>query len=471
MRDHARSGSASQKPNVLFLITDDQRADTIAALGNRDIATPNLDFLRRRGLAFENAYIAGGTSGAVCMPSRAVYHTGRGPFSLHGSGEIIPAEHTTAGEHFAAHGYRTYGTGKWHSDPESFARSFADGAEIFFGGMDNHWNMPVCDYPRDGRSWPEPKDHLWDAGTGEGRQTVAQRYDRYRRGVHSTELFASAAIDFLNDYSGEEPFLLYVAFTAPHDPRTAPQEFRARYNPDELQLHGPILPDHPFDNGERSIRDEHLVAHPYTPEKAREELADYYAMLTHVDHWIGRIIDALRGADALENTIIIHTADHGLALGNHGLMGKQCLYEHSIRVPLLISGPGVPSNDTRDAFVSSPDLFPTLCDLSGLPVPETVEGRSYREAIADPAVVHREEVFAAYRHLQRSLRYGRYKLIEYSVEGARTSQLFDLRSDPYESRDLSGDVAYAQTLTEMRNRLRAARVQWNDTERSFAMEE
>ena len=463
---HGGGESPERRPNVLFVITDDQRFDTIAALGNPDIETPNLDYLCDRGVAFRNAYITGGTSGAVCMPSRAVYHTGRGPFSIVDAGEVIPPEHTTIGEQLRAHGYETFGTGKWHSDPDSFLRSFAGGAEIFFGGMDNHWNMPVCDYPDDGRSFPEPAEHRWNPGTG-GRETAMQRYDHLRRGVHSSELFAGAAIDFLNGWSGERPFFLYAAFTAPHDPRSAPQEFHARYKPEELHISGPVLPDHPFDNGELEIRDEKLVSHPYTPEKAQRERADYYAMITHFDYWLGRVIDALKGADALENTIIIHTADHGLALGNHGLMGKQNLYEHSIHVPLLVSGPGVPAGEERETMVSSPDLFPTVCDLVGVPVPGSVEGRSFAATLADANTPHREEVFAAYKHLHRAIRRGRHKLIEYAVGDERITQLFDLQLDPHETVNLAFDPAYERVLVELTEALAAARKSWNDPEESF----
>ncbi|MFW5893602.1 MAG: sulfatase-like hydrolase/transferase [Verrucomicrobiota bacterium] len=141
----------TQAKNILFLFTDDQRFDTIAALGNPAIHTPNLDRLVARGTAFTRAHIPGGTSSAVCMPSRAMLHTGRNLFDLLGQGETIPADHTLLGEALQQAGYTTFGTGKWHNGPESFARSFNDGAEIFFGGMDDHWNVPACDYDPSGR--------------------------------------------------------------------------------------------------------------------------------------------------------------------------------------------------------------------------------------------------------------------------------------------------------------------------------
>lgn len=456
---------STSRPNVVFLIMDDQRFDAIAALGNTEISTPNLDYLCRRGVAFRNAYMMGGCDPAVCMPSRAIYHTGRGPYQIQGSGEVIPSEHRTMGEHLQEHGYETWATGKWHNDPDSFVRSFQGGANIFFGGMDNHWNMPVCDYRPDG-AFPAPAEHTWNPGTGE-RQQVPQRFDRYARGTHSTELFASSAIEFLHSWSGENPFFLYAAFTAPHDPRTAPREFHSMYDPDAIHEFGNVLPEHPFDNGELDVRDEHLVSHPYTASKARKEIADYYAMISHYDHWLGRIIDALQAADALENTIIVHTGDHGLSLGNHGLMGKQNLYEDSIRVPLIMSGPGIPEGETRDALVVNTDMFPTMCSLLELPVPETVVGKSYHESILNPDTPHRDYVMCGYRDVQRSVREGRYKLIEYCVGSQRTTQLFDIQEDPNETHDLSSDATYSETLRSMRRTLKRAREEWEDESESF----
>jgi len=133
------------KPNILLLFTDDQRFDTISALGS-PVQTPNLDRLVARGTTFTHAHIPGGTSGAVCMPSRAMLHTGRHLFHLDRCGQRIPDDHTLLGEHFQAQGYTCFGTGKWHNSRPAYARSFNTGAEIFFGGMADHWNVPAYDY-------------------------------------------------------------------------------------------------------------------------------------------------------------------------------------------------------------------------------------------------------------------------------------------------------------------------------------
>ena len=139
------------KPNIVFFFTDDQRFNTIHALGNDEIITPNIDRLVANGVAFTHAHIPCGTSGAVCMPSRAMLNTGRSLFHIEGAGQSIPDDHTTIGEALQGAGYRTFGTGKWHNGARAYARSFTDGDEIFFGGMADHWNVPAFHYDPTGQ--------------------------------------------------------------------------------------------------------------------------------------------------------------------------------------------------------------------------------------------------------------------------------------------------------------------------------
>ncbi len=280
----------SQRPNILLLFTDDQRFDTIGALGYREVATPNIDRLVHRGTAFTSAYIMGGSCGAVCMPSRAMLMTGRTLYHLDAQGQSIPEEHVLLGEALQAAGYRTFGTGKWHNGPRAYARSFTDGAEIFFGGMDDHWNVPACDFDPDGH-YDNVRPFIRDPFGG---CAVATRHvDHITPGKHSSELFSDAAISFLERYDGYAPFFAYVAFMAPHDPRTMPQEYRDRYDPQATVLPANYMPEHPFDNGELRVRDELLAGFPRTPAEIRRHNAEYYAMITHLDAQIGRIIASL----------------------------------------------------------------------------------------------------------------------------------------------------------------------------------
>jgi arylsulfatase A-like enzyme len=207
---------------------------------------------------------------------------------------------------------------------------------------------------------------------------------------------------------------------------------------------------HPFDNGEMEVRDEKLAAKPRLPAEIRRHIAEYYAMISHLDYEIGRILDALRSTGEYENTIIILAGDNGLAIGRHGLMGKQSLYEHSVRVPLILRGPGVPSGEVRDTLCYLLDIYPTLCEFTGGTPPASVEGKSLRGALDDPALRVRDHLPLAYGTVQRGVRNDRYKLIEYVVRGERHTQLFDLAHDPDELINLAGRKDMADVIRSMR---------------------
>ena len=449
------------KPNIVLLFTDDQRFDTIGALGNPQIRTPHMDALVRRGTAFTHACIPGGTSGAVCMPSRAMLHTGRTLFHLEGSGGTIPKEHTMLGEALRGEGYRTFGSGKWHNWTDSYHRSFTDGAEIFFGGMADHWNVPAFDYDPSGRydqQCPYIEHPL------SSREVKHRHCDHIHVGRHSTDLVSAAGIDFLEQYTAPDPYLLYLSFLAPHDPRSMPREFLDLYDPETIELPENFMGAHPFDNGELQVRDEKLAAFPRTREEVRQHLAEYYAMITHIDTRIGEVVEAVRKRGELDNTIFVLCGDNGLALGQHGLMGKQSLYDHSVRVPLIFAGPGIPEGHATDALGYLLDIFPTLCELTEIPVPESVDGISLVDAMKGDGA-GRKHLYLAYRDLHRGVRTDRYKLIEYVVEGCHVmTQLFDLKQDPWEMKNLADCSEHAEILRDLRTSLIDLRDEWGDRE-------
>jgi len=424
-------------PNILFLFSDDQRFDTIRALGNEEIITPNMDELVRGGTTFTNAYIMGSMSGAVCMPSRAMLLSGKHLFSLTDSGKTIPPEHVMLPEVLREAGYVTFGTGKWHNEREPFARCFTAGGNIFFGGMSDHYRVPVNDFDATGKY---PKENR-----------------RRQEGKHSSELFSDAAVEFLRGYKKDKPFFVYVSYTAPHDPRTAPKKYHDMYDPAKIPLPKSFMPEHPFDNGQMQIRDEKLAAWPRTAEEIRRHIADYYAMITHVDAQIGRVLEALKETGQAENTIIVFSGDNGLAVGRHGLLGKQNLYEHSVHVPLIMCGPGIAKGEQRDGLCYVHDIYPTLCELVGARVPASVESRSLVPLMKRREKV-RDTLFFAYKDIQRGVRDKRYKLIEYSVKGRRHTQLFDLQTDPWELSNLPASAKYAEDLDRLRREL----VRWRD---------
>ncbi len=186
-------------------------------------------------------------------------------------------------------------------------------------------------------------------------------------------------------------------------------------------------------------------------------------MISHLDAQIGRVIAALEERGLMENTIIVFAGDNGLAVGRHGLFGKQNLYEHSVRVPLVFAGPGVPAGVRSDALVYLLDIYPTLCELAGVEAPDTVDGASLVPAMRGGA--GRDVLYLAYTGKHRGVRERRYKLIEYVVDGRHTvTQLFDLREDPFELHDLAADPAHAETLSRLRTELLRLRAEWDDTD-------
>jgi arylsulfatase A-like enzyme len=423
------------RPNILLLFADDQRADTIAAWGNRHIQAPHLDRLADSGTSFRNNYCFGSNSGAVCVPSRAMLLTGRTWFEVPHDleGEILLPQV------LARHGYRVFATGKWHNGEPSFLRAFPEGRSVFFGGMADHTKVPIADIQR-----------------GEiTNRRIAPKF--------SSEEFADAAIKFLKHQTGDQPFFCYVAFTAPHDPRNPPEEFRQLYYRNRPPLPDNFLPHHPFDNGlTRDIRDENLAPYPRTPEVLSDQLCEYYGLITHLDLQVGRILDALEQARHAQDTIVIYTADHGLAMGSHGLLGKQSLYEHSMKSPLIIRGPGIPAGKSITAFTYLFDLFPTLCEITGAQAPPGLAGASLRPIWAGEKPAIRDTVFLPYSDLMRSVRDERYKLIVYPP--INHAQLFDLQADPSESHDLAADPAHADQVERLTRLLRDSQRKYHDTQ-------
>jgi len=422
-------GASAQRPNILFVLSDDQRHDTIHALGNAEISTPNIDRLVASGTTFTRAYIMGGTQAAVCAPSRAMLMTGRSIFHV---SDNIEQTYACWPREFAKAGYSNFGTGKWHNGTASFARTFDAGADIFFGGMTDHLKAPLQPFDASGK-YPRTA------------QYIGAKFD--------TEVYADAAIRYLEEYKSDKPFCVYLAFTSPHDPRMAPKEFTALYPPEKLSVPKNFLPKHPFDNGEMTIRDEMLAPFPRTPEIVREHIAAYYGMISHMDAQVGRVLNTLEKTGLAKNTIVIFASDNGLAVGQHGLLGKQSVYDHSVHVPLIFSGPGIPMGKRTDALCYLLDIFPTLCEMSGVSVPSTVEGKSLLPVLKGEKETQRDSLFFAYKNLHRGVRDKQFKLIEYFVKDERHTQLFDLTADPLEMNNLADVPAHIEQLTRLRGEL------------------
>lgn len=454
----------NKKPNVLFIVTDDQRFDTIHALGNKEIITPNLDRLAGRGMSFVRAHIAGGTCGAVCMPSRAMILSGRNPFHLEELGGNIPEAHKTLAETFRNNGYETIGLGKWHNGCPAYARSFTQGAKIFFGGMWDHWNVPTCRYDPTGK-YDNVINFVVDFYSDNHPQS--QHCDEFDPGKHSSTLLTDAAIELLGENAnGEKPFFMYLAYLAPHDPRTMPDSFREMYDPEKIEL-PPNFQEIIDTNYPLMVhRDEHLTAYPRDEREVRRHIAEYFAMITHLDHEIGRLLDALHASGEEENTIIVFTGDNGLAVGQHGWLGKEDIYEHGVRIPLIMAGPGIAENARNDAYVYLYDIFPTLCEKIGIEVPSSVDGRSFAHLLdGKHGDRFRDELYLIFDKFVRGVKDEKYKLIEYrngDGEEDKWTFLYDIENDPWETKNLADDEKYADKVAQMREKILRHRDEWQE---------
>ncbi len=408
--------SPQTRPNILFLFADDQRFNTIRALGNDVVHTPNFDSLVENGMTFTHAFVPI----PICTPSRAALLTGCTGFrsGVRFFGEKINPALPTWPRTMAENGYLTWYTGKWHNDGTPDTRGFQEVRRPFNRGMGSH----IMTFEENGRTV-----------TG-----------------FSSELFADAAIEFLNS-NPLNPFFMFVSFTAPHDPRMPPEKYRAMYDPEKIPVPQNFLPEHPFDNGELRVRDEKLLPWPRTPEAVRGEIATYYGMISHLDEQVGRILAALKETGLADNTIVIYSADNGLAVGCHGLLGKQSMYDHSVRVPLIFSGPAIPKGARSDALCYVRDIYPTLCELAAIETPSTVEGKSLAPIITGRAKKIRDSVFCSYREVQRMIRTERWKLIRYPK--INRNQLFNVVNDPHELNNLAADRAHAKRVKRLLARL------------------
>ncbi|WP_405295587.1 sulfatase-like hydrolase/transferase [Algibacter sp. Ld11] len=473
-----------KKPNVLVIFTDDHRYSGVHALGGMDLKTPQIDALAKDGVAFTNTYLMGAFTGATCVASRAMLLTGTNVFQLGGAGHKILNTSKTIGETFQNAGYNTHIIGKWHQDGESLKRSFTSGDKIMGKGLYlvDHFRMPFFDWDKAGEFKKDDAYLLvYDDHGNIIRQPVPKEAKRgptgtEENGPHTSEVFANEASKYFKNYKSNKPFMMYLAFHAPHDPRQAPQKYKDMYPSEDITLPPSYMAQHPFDNGHMFLRDEELAPWPRTPDVAKQQLSDYYAIITHLDEQIGKVISALKESGQYENTLIVFSGDSGLAVGNHGLMGKQNIYdEDGIHVPLIFSGNLIKNKGTRfDAFSYIHDIYPTICDFVQVPIPASVSGKSLSPIINSKVNQVRNSTYHAYRQFQRAYRKGDYKLIEYvraqdfskkegeSISGSRVTQLFNIKKDPWETQDLSFFPENKDIIAKMRSEMKAKAIEIGD---------
>lgn len=437
---------AAEKPNVLFIFSDDQSHETIRALGHTDIDTPNLDRLVSRGTTFTHAYNMGSYSAAVCVASRAMLISGRTIWHTNVSEKERKAGRLWP-QRMAAAGYETYFTGKWHIE--------ADAAKAFDHSADIRAGMPSA--TPEGYQRPMPgKPDPWSPSD--------PKFGGYwKGGKHWSEIVGDNSIGFLEQAAkSEKPFFMYLAFNAPHDPRQSPKEYVERYPLDRIKMPQNFMPEYPqreMIGAGKGLRDEKLAPFPRDDHAIKVNRQEYYAIITHMDAQVGRILDALERSGKADNTYIIFTSDHGLACGHHGLMGKQNMYDHSLRVPFIVNGPGVKAGLKIDAPIHLQDAMATALDLAGAKR-EDVEFQSLRPLLAGEKG-GLDAVYGAYMDLQRAVIHDGWKLILYPK--AKVAKLYHLTEDPQEMKDLAADPAMAGRTKALFRKFQDLQKQYNDT--------
>ncbi|MDE0735210.1 MAG: sulfatase-like hydrolase/transferase, partial [Pirellulaceae bacterium] len=394
-----------KRPNFLILVSDDQRPDTIGALGNPIIQTPNLDRLAREGMTFTRAVCPF----PLCVPSRAEILTGTSALENgvpSKEGRMKP-DLVLWGDAMRSGGYHTWYCGKWMNDGSPKTRGYDDTGALFSsGGAGAAGKQPR--YNRNGRLITGYRG--WTFKNRAGKPEL-------KKGIglvgETSRYIADGAIALL-EREIDRPFFLHVNFTAPHDPLVIPPGYEDKYDPARIPLPKNFAPQHPFNHGNAKGRDEQLLPLPRTKDDIRDQLAAYYAVIDDMDTQIGRILQKLKETGRRDNTIIIFTSDHGLAIGSHGLLGKQNMYEHTVGVPFIIAGKGIPRGRRSSACIYLRDMFPTTCELAKIDIPATVTAQSFASILrGEKPAISRQAAFAYFYDHQRMIRTDRWKLIFY----------------------------------------------------------
>ena len=414
------------KPNVLFIFADDQCYKTIRAVNNGEIETPNLDKLVAGGTTFTHAYNMGGYHGAVCVASRTMLITGK--YVWHAKNSEKELKKSLDGKLWpqlmAKAGYGTYFTGKWHVKAD--ANHLFGTARHIRGGMPRQssqgYNRPLAD----GTDPWDPSDPKF-GGFWEG-------------GKHWSEVVADDAVDYLDDAKkNDKPFFMYIAFNAPHDPRQAPKAYVDKYPADKIAMPASFLPEYPWKDAigcGKGLRDEKLAPFPRTKHAVQVNRREYYAIISHMDAQIGRILDHLKKTGQAENTYIFFTADHGLSVGHHGLIGKQSLFDHSVRVPFMAVGPGIKAGVRNASPIYLQDVMATALDLAKAEKPAHVQFQSLLPMLRENKKGGLDAVYGAYVDFQRAVTAQGHKLLLFPR--IKKAQLFNMQSDPEEMNDISG---------------------------------
>jgi arylsulfatase A-like enzyme len=434
----AAAARAARPPNIVFLLTDDQRWDTLGCMGNRIIRTPNIDALSRGGVTFDNAFV----TTSICMASRASIFTG---------------------QYERTHGMHAFSS---QLSPAQFARTYpallrAAGYRTGFIGK----------YGLDGKPLPEDQFDYWRGFPGQGSY-----FPQGEPGPHLTRIMGDQALEYLAGCSAQKPFFLQVSFKAPHVEDNDPRQFL--YDPEDESLYRDVEFPWPMTaqpgyisslpvEVHRSENRRRWAVRFSTPELYQQSVKAYYRLITGVDRVAGRILEQLRRQSLDRDTVIVFSSDNGFFLSEHGLAGKWLMHEESIRVPLIVFDPRAPQATRgmrRKEMALNIDIAPTLLRLAGIEPPPSMQGRDLTPLLEGRKVPWRTEWF--YEHPFRAngwivhtegVRTERWKYARYLSTNPVFEELFDLSADPLEERNLALETEHRGQLERLRERWRAWR--------------
>jgi iduronate 2-sulfatase len=441
--------ASTDKPNVLFIIVDDLTT-TLGCYGNPHVRTPGMDALAARGVRFDRAY----TQFALCNPSRCSFLTGcypekTGVMDLSTSLRQALPDVVTLPQHFKNNGYVTGRVGKVFHVPDPKTK-----LDVELGATLHKDNEILAE----AKAANDPEDKPRTNAKGESYNRTYAASSRPAADFTDYQI-ADDAIATLDQFKAK-PFFLAVGFIRPHTPFVAPRSFFDAIDKTRL-----TLPPFYRDGGEdlaqlpkASLRPNNNVFRYAAPtrDEARDAIQAYLASTSFVDSQVARVLAKLDELNLSENTIVVLTGDHGYQLGEHGLWAKQTLFEGANHVPLLIAAPGVKPG-ARSGLAEQVDIYPTLCDLAGLPKPKHLQGRSLKPMLDDPAAKGRQVAISTMiaphtKQTGRSLRTDAFRYIAW--EGGE-ELLYDLRTDPEELHNLAAQPAQTERMTRMRERLAA----------------
>lgn len=444
------------KLNIVFLLADDMRPDALGCTGNAAVKTPNLDLLAARGMLFTRA----SCGYPICHVSRTEILTGRylTNADMPGQKRGGDSDWTLWPEAMRRAGWHTAYCGKWHTPGTPQSSGYAETSALFSSGGAK--GAPLT-FPLSSTGRKVTGYTGWTFKDAGGVFTAG---DTVGLTPETDARIADGAIDVIRRYQ-EAPFFLHVNFTAPHDPLLWPRGIEPSSDAAALSLPANFRVEHPFDHGNQAGRDERIVPAPRSADDVKRERAIYFTLVQNVDAQVGRILRSLEQAGIMDRTLVIFSSDHGLALGSHGLMGKQNQYEHTINVPLIAAGPGVQAGARSNVQCYLRDLFPTVCEWTGMSTPPSVQGRSLIRALSgDPTEIH-SAIFGRFTDSQRMLRSADgWKLIWYPK--IQRTQLFHVSQDVEELHDLAADAEHQDRLRSMMDTLTA----WLHEQRDAVLE-